>query len=210
MWAIGWHLPFSSFSMTGAHLAPSVTLSRWWSLLCPSFSTLSAKASSASFPGYSVISARAREGGGGRQRLGLYKKGITGEMKCTHLPAWLLVSYLKSVDFSFLISRCDGKKMTTAEECGAIVGKLHTQEGWWGKLHWNSKSESKGKRKRRLMSRFNQADRYFFLTQYFVLFVWAFIRYMRPIPHWRGPSPLLGLPIQILISCKTPSQKYPE
>lgn len=50
MWAVGWHLPFSSFLMAGAHLAPSVTLSRWWPLLCSSFSTFSAKAPSASFP----------------------------------------------------------------------------------------------------------------------------------------------------------------
>lgn len=50
MWAVGWHLPFSSFLMAGAHLAPSVTLSRWWPLLCSSFSTFSANVLSASFP----------------------------------------------------------------------------------------------------------------------------------------------------------------
>ena len=31
-------LPFSSFPMAGTHLAPSITLSRWWPLLCSCFS----------------------------------------------------------------------------------------------------------------------------------------------------------------------------
>lgn len=89
-------LPFSSFPMAGAHLAPSIMLSRWWPFLCSCFSTFSAKTLSASFPvriclqedsclGYvtslvvynwshSETRARAREEGGGKQRWGLYKK----------------------------------------------------------------------------------------------------------------------------------------
>lgn len=89
-------LLFSSFPVAGAHLAPSIMLSRWWPLLCSCFITFSAKAPSASFPvriclqediclgyvtslvvynrGHSETRARAREKGGGRQRWGLHEK----------------------------------------------------------------------------------------------------------------------------------------
>lgn len=121
MWAVGWYLPSSCLLMAGAHLASTVTLSRWWPLLCSCFSTFSAKALSASFPvriclqednclgdftslvDYNRIygSARASEEGRGRQRLGLHEKSEFREAKCIHFPAWLLISYLKSLDLNF-------------------------------------------------------------------------------------------------------------